>query len=98
MRSIGMAALGYRIAASLNVNPGQTAYNPSLAISNGTAYVSWYESNGIADQIYEKHFSEKYLWSNQSTEFSAKVCKLRFLARILTVPWPGSCVAEALIL
>ncbi len=41
---------------SLNINVFQSAYSPSLDISNGTPYASWHESNGTANQIYVKHY------------------------------------------
>lgn len=41
---------------SLNVNAAQSAYSPSIVISNGTPYATWHESNGDADQIYVKHY------------------------------------------
>jgi len=42
---------------SLNVNTGQYAYSSGIAISNGTPYVTWHESNGTKYQIYVKHYN-----------------------------------------
>ncbi len=40
----------------LNVDPGQHADDPSIAIDNGTPYVTWHESNGDKYQIYVKYY------------------------------------------
>ncbi len=42
---------------SLNVNGNQDANYPGMAFSNSTPYVTWYENNGTANQVYVKYFN-----------------------------------------
>ncbi len=45
---------------SLNVDPGQNAYQPFIAFSNSTPYVTWEERNGAPtpkSQIYVRHYN-----------------------------------------
>jgi len=42
---------------SLNINTAQDANFPYMEFFNGTPFVAWRESDGIADQIYVKYFN-----------------------------------------
>jgi hypothetical protein len=53
----GTAWAGQGQAVSLNVNSNQNGQNPKIAIYNGTPYVAWTESDGVAGQIYVKHWN-----------------------------------------
>ncbi len=44
-------------AGSLNVDSNQDAQRPEIALYNLTPYVTWHESNSVADQIYVKYYN-----------------------------------------
>lgn len=43
--------------ANLNFNGPRTFYSPDIAAINGMPYITWYESNGTASQIFVKHWN-----------------------------------------
>jgi len=42
---------------SLNLNPSMQANTPTLAVYGGVPYVAWTESDGVAIQVYIKHYN-----------------------------------------
>ncbi len=54
---------------SLNEDLTMNANSPAIAVSNGTPYVSWQESNGTVPQIYVKYYNGVH-WAQEGTSLN----------------------------